>query len=257
MSATESLAKLGLNDKEIKVYMCLLKSGRLTPAAISRITKINRATIYNVAGSLLSKGVIAEDRGKTLYLTPLPPESLNQLIERPRRELERKEELIKKAVSELSLVSADKNYAVPKIRFVEEDNLEDFLYENGKKWVKELYKGDGIWWSFQDHNVVEHYQKWIEWVSKTKEYKDPRISSRILSNDSEIERRMEKKIPRTKRDIRFLPGLNFTAGVWVSGDYMVMIVTTQHPFHLVEIYDATLAHNMREILKKLWGLTEE
>jgi sugar-specific transcriptional regulator TrmB len=257
MSAHETLAKLGLNDKEIKVYTCLLKTGRLTPAALSRITKINRATVYNIAQNLLGKGIITEDRGKTLYLAPLPIDALHQLIERPKRELDTKKELVTKAMAELSLITPGAGYSVPKIRFVEEDNLEDFLYENGKKWVKELKKTDGIWWSFQDHTVVEHYKTWIEWISNTPEYKDAHVSSRILSNDSDIERQLEKKIPRTKRAVRFIPGLDFTAGTWVSGDYIVMIVTQQHPFHLLEIHDATLAHNMREVLRKLWELSEK
>ncbi len=256
MSIQETLRKIGLNDKEIRVYLALLKVGRITPAALAKITKINRTTLYNIAKELLGKGIIANDlAGKTLRLTALPPTSLEQIIERPKRELLKKEEFVKKAIEELSLITADKKYSVPKIRFVEEDSLEDFLYDNTTKWLKELHKTDGIWWCFQDHSFVEHYQKFVEWVGQTKEYKDKRIKANLLSNDSAIESHMEKKIPRTKRDIRFVPGMNFTSSIWVSGDYLVMIVTRQHPFHLVEIHDATLAHNMREVLKKLWSLT--
>ena len=40
-------------------------------------------------------------------------------------------------------------------------------------------------------------------------------------------------------------------------DYIVMASTRQHPFYLVEIHDATLAHNMREVFKKLWSYTEK
>lgn len=248
---------IGLNDKESRVYLGLLKYGRVTPAALSRLTKINRATVYSVYKSLLSKGVIAEDLGgKTLYLSPLPPTALEKLIDHPRQELKRREKLVKEAIDEIGLIHSEKNYPVPKIRFIAEENMEDFLYDNGVKWVKELYKGDGVWWSFQDHSVVENYEEWIEWISKTKEYRDKRVTSKILSNDSRIEREMEKKIPRTKRDLRFLPRLNFTASIWISGDYMVMVVTRQHPFYLVEIHDSTLAHNMKEVLKTLWSLTD-
>jgi len=44
----------------------------------------------------------------------------------------------------------------------------------------------------------------------------------------------------------------FTATTWIAGDYLVMIITNQRPHYLVEIYDATLAHNMREVFKGLW-----
>ncbi|MES2216428.1 MAG: helix-turn-helix domain-containing protein [Patescibacteria group bacterium] len=258
MSTQEILRNIGLNDKEIKVYLALLKTGKIRPAALSRITKINRATVYNIARGLIAKGIIAEDLGgSTLFLTPLPLESLSQLIEKPKRELEEKEALVKKAIAGLSLITADKKYSVPKIRFVEEDNLEHFLFENGVKWVKELQKGDGIWWSFQDHSFVEHYEKFVEWIGRTKEYRDPRVKSHLLTNQAPIEQKMEKKIPRSKRVLRFVEGLNFTSSIWISGDYIVMVVTNQHPFYLVEIHDAMLAHNMREVFKKLWMLTEK
>jgi hypothetical protein len=70
-----------------------------------------------------------------------------------------------------------------------------------------------------------------------------------LSNVSPIEEKMGKKLSRKKRDIRFMGGMNFTSTVWVTGDYLIMICTQKHPFYLVEIHDATLANNMREVLK--------
>jgi hypothetical protein len=36
-----------------------------------------------------------------------------------------------------------------------------------------------------------------------------------------------------------------------------MAMTRQHQFYLVEIHDAMLAHNMREVFKTLWKLTQE
>ncbi|MDB5259180.1 MAG: transcriptional regulator TrmB [Candidatus Taylorbacteria bacterium] len=256
MSANETLHKIGLNDKEIKVYTALLRNGRVTPTALSKLTKINRPTVYNVVSSLLSKGIIAEDlSGKTLYLTPLPPEHLNQIIEKPRRELKEKESLVKKAIAELSLIGAENKYPVPKIRFVEEQDLEDYLYDNFIKWNNELLKTDGIWWGFQDHSLVEHYKEWILWTWQTKEYQNPKIQAHLLSNNSPIEQKLERKMPRHKRGIRFVSGMDFTSTTWVTGDYLVMVFTRQHPFYLVEIHDAAMAQNMREVFKKLWGLT--
>ena len=63
---------------------------------------------------------------------------------------------------------------------------------------------------------------------------------------------MLKKHPQPERDIRFSHDVDFTSSVWVGGEYLVMIVTKQHPFYLLEIHDATLSHNMREVFKKMW-----
>jgi predicted transcriptional regulator len=257
MSTQDTLRKLGLNQKEVTVYFALLKKGRTTPADLARITKINRATVYNIAKSLLNFGLIAEDLGgKTLFLVPLPPESLTQMLDKNKKELVEKEKLIKKAIGELSLIRSEGAYPVPKIRFVEEENLEDYLYENFVRWNKALLDHDCTWWGFQDHTLVENFEKWILWTWHTKEYQDPRIKAKLLSNASGIEQKMEKKLARTKRDIRFVNGMNFTSSLWVAGDYLVMVFTKQHPFYLVEIHDATLAHNMREVFKRLWATTE-
>lgn len=257
MTIESTLRHLGLNDKEIKVYTALLKNGKTIPSTLSKLTKINRASVYSSAKSLVAKGIIAEDlSGKTLYLVPLPIEQLKQLVEKPRRDLEEKEQLISRAISDLSLLVPDKSYPVPKIRFVEEQNLENFLYENFTKWQDEILKTDSIWWGFQDHSFVEQYEKWIMWTWNLPEYKTADRKVRILSNHSNIENKMSAKVERSKRDIRFVPGMNFTSSMWVAGDYLVMTATRQHPFYLFEIHDATLAHNMREVFKKLWSTTE-
>jgi sugar-specific transcriptional regulator TrmB len=258
MAINDTLKEIGLNDKEVRTYLTLLKHGRMTPATLSKLTRINRASVYNIAKNLLSLGIIAEDLGgKTLYLSPLPPENLRQITEKPKRELKEKEELVRKAISELGLIKSAENYPVPKIRFVEEDKLEDFLYENFKKWNNEILRFDATWWGFQDHSLVEHFEEWIMWTWHTKEYQNPRIKAKLLSNASDIERKMEKKLSPEKRDIRPIVGMNFTSSVWVAGDYIVMAMTRQHPFYLVEIHDSALAHNMREVFKTLWKLTQE
>lgn len=51
-------------------------------------------------------------------------------------------------------------------------------------------------------------------------------------------------------EIRYWKEANqFTATVWVGGDYLVMVSTREEPHYLVEIHDATLAQNMREVFK--------
>jgi sugar-specific transcriptional regulator TrmB len=251
MSINTTLKELGLNDKEVEVYLALLKHGKSTPASLSKLTKINRATVYNIAKSLQAKGIIAEDlSGKMLYFTPLPPDSLEQIIKRPIRELQEKESLVKKAIDQLSLITANKEYPVPKIRFVEENNLEDFLYENIEKWQKSVIKSDSVWWGTQDSTFLEYYKKFNDWYWKQPFSQSVKMYQ--VSNDSPVEQEAIKKYKKNNRDVRFSVDMDFSSSVWVGGDYLIMIVTKQHPFYLVEIHDKTLAHNMREVFKKMW-----
>jgi hypothetical protein len=78
------------------------------------------------------------------------------------------------------------------------------------------------------------------------------IDLKLFSNKSEIETQMkEKKIIR--RQIKFWKGENELTGTqWVVGDYIILIVTKERPYYLVEIKDAIMAHNMRELYKNTW-----
>lgn len=246
-----TLKKLGLNDKEVEVYLHLLKLGKSTPSMLAKLTKISRPSIYNIAKSLESKGIITEDLSqKILYFVALPPSNLNQVVERQIRELQSKKDVVKRAVEELSLITAGKEYPVPRIRFVEEHNLENFLYENIHIWQEDVLNTDAVWWGIQDYTFLDEYKEFMDWYWKLPTSSE--IKMYQVSNDSETEREMLRKIREPNRDVRFSTEMKFTSSVWVGGDYIIMIVTRQHPFYLVEIHDKTFASNLREVFKKLW-----
>lgn len=254
MAIQQTLKKLGFNDKEVKVYLTLLKHGKTKPSILAKMTKLNRATLYNVANSLVSKGIIVEDRsGNTLCFTPLPPNNLVSLVEQSKREIKEKESLIKNAVDELSLITADKIYPVPKIRFVEENDLEKYLFDNLTKWQEAIIESDGIWWGFQDQSFPANYEKWLDHTWETPQSKFTNYRAQFFSDATEIEKKLKSKYPNSKREVKPLAETHFTANTWVCGDFLVMIVTNQRPFYLLEIHDKILAHNTREILKKLWS----
>ena len=80
----------------------------------------------------------------------------------------------------------------------------------------------------------------------------PHYKPQFFSNDTAIERKLGKKYSKDKREIKHLNDTNFTANTWICGNYLIMIVANQHPFYLIEIHDQMIAHNTREIFKKLW-----
>ncbi|MFA7319008.1 MAG: helix-turn-helix domain-containing protein [Parcubacteria group bacterium] len=252
MLASNTLKKLGLNEKETRVYLALLRHGQAKPAELAKLTKLNRATLYHTAKSLVSSGIIAEDlSGKALQYVILPIDNMKNILESDKRELKEKEKLVKQAVGELQMISSEKSYPVPKIRFIEENDLEKFLFDNLVKWQKEVIASDGHWWGFQDHTFVENYPAWIEKSWKTKESQRGNYSPQIFTNDSKTERKLKGKY-QPKRQVKFLADTNFTATTWVCGDYLVMIYTRQVPYYIIEIHDEMMALNMREIFRRLW-----
>lgn len=244
------LEQLGFSKKETAVYIAVLQKGKISPSEVAKITDINRTTVYSVANDLIKRGVISEDLGNesTRYLVALP---LNELQQEEEKKIANKKEILNQAIEELGVLSKDARYTVPKIVFVDGKNLEKYLYKQSKAWSNSIMKRDGVWWGFQDVSYVEHYEKVIDWYWEKAAPKG--LSLKLLTNKSPLEKKMEKKEYSPQRKIKvWKDAQKFTASTWVCGDYVIMIVTNQQPHYLVEIYDATFAHNTREVFKNIW-----
>lgn len=244
------LTSLGLGPKEQIIYKLILERGKVPAAMLSRLANINRTTVYSVAKELKEKGLIIEDLGgKTLYYLPAREHELEKIIKKEKEEVEKKESNIRELQEILKGIPESSTYSVPKIRFIEEDEIEEYLYEATPRWIESNLANDPTWWGYQDHTFVERFKDWIVWFWKRA---PDVVNLKMFSNDSTIETQMvNEKIER--RMIRFWKGDNAITGTqWVVGSYIILIVTAQKPYYLVEIHDSVLAHNMREVFKKLW-----
>lgn len=253
----DNLKALGFGEKEIEVYLAVLSRGKTTPARVASDTGINRPTVYATAKTLVEKGVLSEDlAGPTKYLVAEPIEAIVSMIEREKIGLSKKLELAKQVQSELAELGGAKQFSIPKIKFIEERNINDYLYKQSPIWTADILRNKTYYYGFQDHTFVEHYQEWIDWYWT---HMDERVELRLLSNESDIEKRMEGKHERRK--IRFWPGKsagnelsgNFDSTIWIMGDYIAMIVTRDKPRYLVEIHDAVMARNLRKIFEGIWA----
>ncbi|HEU0080756.1 MAG TPA: helix-turn-helix domain-containing protein [Candidatus Paceibacterota bacterium] len=253
----ELLSRIGFSEKEIQVYLCVLENGKIAPAAVASLTNIKRPTVYAVAKELIKKGAITEDlQGTSAYLLALPPEELMHAFENEERAIMEKKKAIKSLAKELESIPRSKSYSVPKMRFIDEYSLKDFLYRQTPVWHENMVRtGNTTYWGFQDHTLVENkeYQEWIDfwWKTAPKE-----IDLKLISNDSAIEEQMKEK-RYDRRIIKFWKkDLKFSASNHVVGDYVLFIMTKQRPHYLVEIHDAVYAENLRQLFKNLWEMIE-
>lgn len=246
----ETLKSLGFGDKEIAVYLAVLQHGKITPGALARVAGINRTTCYSVIKELVQKGVVTEDLGGTvLYVVARPPADLELVVKKQEKLLEKKKAALPAAIAELQSLAKTTRYAVPKIAFIGDEEVENYLYKQTPVWDESILQYDGTWWGFQDHTFVQHYEKWIDWYWE--EGSDPKTKLKLLSNET-AEKIKKKKFER--RQIRFWnQSHDFQATTWILGDFVVMIVTNERPHYLVEIHDAVLAHDLREVFKGIWN----
>jgi predicted transcriptional regulator len=247
----EALKELGFSDKEIRLYSLILKYKKITPSQLAKVSKINRTTVYAIVKSLIGKGLVAEDAGgKSLRLVPVPPNELKKLVRKEEREFRSREKAITQLAENLSLAQVGAEYSVPKIRFVEDADVGDYLYDNLEKWIASMLKTDPTWWGFQDHSFAENHKEWIDWSWK---HSPPQIQLKLLSNRSQVEERLKGRY--AKRQMKFWDkAQGFTGTIWLLGDYVVMVVTRDKPFYIIEIHDAVMAHNIREVFRNLWEM---
>jgi sugar-specific transcriptional regulator TrmB len=250
----ELLTQLDFNDKEIVVYLAVLEHGKMTPAQVAAKTKINRTTVYSVAKELISRGIIAEDlAGKVQYLVAKPPQDLQILIEKEEKALKDKQMIVQQAIKELGSYSKNTQFSIPKITYIPGEELEMYMTKKNDVWCESVMKYDGILWGFQDHTFAEQHKDWIDWAWKEGYPKD--LILKLISNRSDIETELHKeKYKYERRNIKFWKNVNVSASLWIHGDYVVIAMTRQAPNYLVEINDAVLGHNLRQIFKGIWEL---
>jgi sugar-specific transcriptional regulator TrmB len=247
----ETLLKLGLSEKEAAIYLGVLGQGKASPTHIAQLTKINRTTVYSVAKDLVKKGFLYEDLGgQTTYLVAVPPQDLQHILKKEEVELENKRKLFNTAITELEAFGKNTKYVIPKITFIQEGDLENYLYKRSDEWHASIMKYDGILWGFQDHSFAENYEKWIDWEWRIGGPKNLKL--RLFSNKSGIEEKNKEKEYSNRRIIRYWDKTPFTASVWVHGDYLIMVYTQNRPHYLVEINDPLLAQNMRDFFAGIW-----
>ncbi len=91
------LRKLGLTEKEVKVYLAGLELGPSSVQNITKVAKITRPTTYGIIKKLEEKGLFAENKEKgKKFFTAQSPERILGILRVQKREIEEKErELIR------------------------------------------------------------------------------------------------------------------------------------------------------------------
>jgi len=89
MTKSNIFNKIGLNDKELKIYIVLIERGPLLIAQIAKHTGIYRPAIYQNLPNLMSKGLVTVSaKGKQKFYVAEEPEKLKNLVSELTNELE-------------------------------------------------------------------------------------------------------------------------------------------------------------------------
>jgi predicted DNA-binding transcriptional regulator len=251
----ETLKKLGLDEKEIAVFIAVLERGRVSPAIVAKVTGINRSTVYSVAKVLADQGLLRIDTTvEPAYLVVESAEVLKTLVSRQERELAIQKSLVADAMKQLESVPQSKRYSVPKVKFYNEKEMKDALYNRLPIWAESaIATKEPSWWGFQDASLVENFP---EWVVDHYSLIPKEVSTHLFTNAKHVEKDIHKQISDSRRTVKYLneKTTEFTATQAVLGDYIIYAMTDQKPFYMIEIHDRVMAHNFRQVFKLMWNL---
>lgn len=255
---TELLKKLGFDDKEITVFIAVLERGRVAPAVVANITGINRSTVYSVAKSLMERGVLHIDTASDpAYLVVESGDVLENLISKQEIRLNEERKLVSVAKQLLENIPKSKNYSVPKIRFYNDREFKNALYERIKFWYDSaLTINEYTAYGFQDASWGNTFPEWLKYCW---EICPEEVDAHYLMDIRDKKTNEKHNTFNPKRKIKYIESgtHTFTGSQVIIGDYVLYIMTNEKPYYMIEIHDRVMAHNTREMFKILWESLKE
>jgi len=142
------IKKIGLSDKEAKVYLAALELGQATAAEIATHSGINRATTYVILEELKNKGLISVfQKGKKTIFVVEQPERLKNLFEIEEKRVKENFLDLKKILPDLDKLYESRGER-PKVRFFEGkegiDSLRDDILKTKTKFLYQILPLDVI-----------------------------------------------------------------------------------------------------------------
>ena len=225
------LEQLGFTKNESLIYLLLAERGRMPAQILAQSCKMPRSTVYSVLASLEGRGLVRPEklRGATFFRAR-EPEAISDWLQEDARKIRDRQIVAKSVIQDLKKIFRSGPSSAPKLEFVEgKAKVERFLDENLLRWKECILAKDRSTWGFQDHTFVELFQPWLKRAWKSL-HEDGGIAGRILSNRSEVEKKLKGKI--RLREVRVLgQAFDFESSMWVMGDYVVLIMTRKAPFY--------------------------
>ena len=231
-----TLKKLGLTDTEIKVYLCLLKHGRLSISMITLQTHLNRTNLYNVI----------EEKKK--YFEAAKPTRILEYLEEKKMELTQQENSINELVKELSAIHPNKQTIL---------NVEIFRGNKGIKTILEdvfieCKKGDEVLaFGFGGSNFVKilglYYHHYI------KKHTQAGLKFRAIFNEDEQNEEYVKKLGEVKNTAAKFPFKNYETPTHtrIYGNKVAIILMEKEPTAIL-ITDPKIAKGYQYFFEFLW-----
>jgi sugar-specific transcriptional regulator TrmB len=241
----KELQKLGLSDKEAKVYLSSMELGPTPVQEISKKAGVNRATTYVMIESLIGRGLMSSfEKGKKRFFTAESPEQLVALLHKEEAEVKEKTRQMMEILPELKILFAAVEEK-PRVKFFEGLEglraVQEDILKSKYDQMEEIFSLDDAYRTFPP-GPDDHRQKLLE---KTKN-----ISVRVIytSEQGAILKAKEGKCERRHIPIEKFP---FTTDITVYGK-KIAIGTNRGKLMGVIIESQEMSEALRAMFDLAW-----
>lgn len=243
------IVKLGLSEKEAKVYLASLELGPSPVQAIAQKSQVNRATTYVVIDGLMGMGLMSTyNEGKKTFFTAESPERLLEFLKNQEHKIQGRINILEETMPELKFLHNTKDN--PKVRFYE--GIEG-LRTVQMEFVNTLKYGDVIYTFLPlDDFLKSNLQERKPDITKKRFEKGIRMKIIYTSNGGRNEE-YEKQESKKSKEYLYIDHAKypFNGGMNIYGNRILMIDYKGKMGGLV-IENKTFADTFRSLFNALW-----
>ena len=243
MDLAQSLKNLGLNEKEAKVYIALLQTGKATAYNISKYSDLKKSTTYVILEDLIDKGIVSKvPRVKTMQYIAINPQDLFSMVKSKIKNAEQD------ILPELKALSRGKEY---KVRV---------SYFEGIEGIKELYrklfkimphKEVVGFYAHQKNTSIELQKLWTE---INEEIRKKNISRRaITTHHATVKHYLKKEIQKKYSvNLKAFPEKKYNSNVSIEVYKNFTQIISHRYIQGILIDNPDIAKVMKQIFELVW-----
>ncbi len=250
----EKLSLLGLNNNQAEIYLLLLKHGQTSLLELSRLSSINRTTIYRIAEDLKKLNLveeIVEARGSKIKA--VSPENLRLLLTKKQTELKTITDNLYSLIQELSAIKDAPSPTTQVVYFRGQSGLKQLLWNILKA------KGESVGYGYADWNASVGR----DFAEKLRSERVRRkIYDREIQNTDQVEPMSAWTSIKDYNQVYqacFLPRetIDIKHDTYIYNDVFSFFNFAGGELFGIEIHNAEIAKTQKQIFEVLWKLAKK
>lgn len=238
MDVAQTLTEIGLEEREVKIYLATLELGVSTVLPIAQKAEIKRTYAYDILERLRAKNLISyvEKNGRRRYSAE-PPEKIEQILTNRLQNL-------RQILPELKSI-ANQTEHKPKVRFYEGLAGIEAIYA-------ELRQASEIATIASAAEVEEHFHDLLEGLAPHVVRNNIRVRELLVKTNQSIN--FIKHYTTNRQQVRWLPaGVRLATDTLIFGNKLALI-SYQPNIHAVVIEGSSLVETQKQLFELLWQL---